>query len=392
MTSMVFPQDVRNFQHAADLLREGGLVAFPTETVYGLGANASNSDAVARVFAVKGRPAQDPLIVHGASREELRSCVSTDASVWQLRVFEVLSQAFWPGPLTLILPADNDRIVPEVTARSGWVGLRCPNHPVALKFLEMCACPVAAPSANLFGHVSPTSAQHVFDDFPDVDNLWIVDGGTCGFGIESTVVRVNADETLELLRRGGVGLNELRQCLQDTGLIPRSDEGVQRIRVVEKYIKSESQSDALASPGQLLTHYAPRIPSWMVSWGNAGMEHDLQATEQSDERLKQTVLVDFAGRFSSLSSKVGFYRDLSQTGSVAEAVRGLFETLRWAEKQFTPVSGQGRLWIFDPRDVREPSSVDIFLALNDRVFRSASGRAMKICVTPDSGRVYASVH
>jgi L-threonylcarbamoyladenylate synthase len=391
MTSMVFPQDTLNLQQAADFLREGGLVAFPTETVYGLGANASKSEAVAQVFAVKGRPAQDPLIVHGASSDQLRSCVSPDASFWQMRVFEVLSAAFWPGPLTLILPAAADRIVPEVTARSGWVGLRCPHHPVALKFLELCGCPVAAPSANLFGHVSPTTAQHVFDDFPDVDNLWIVDGGSCGFGIESTVVRVNADESIDLLRRGGVGFFELQSCLQQKGLIPLSDEGAQRIRVVEKYVKSESQSDALCSPGQLLTHYAPRIPSWMVSWRDDSAGSSAEVIEQTESMLRQTVLVDFGGRFSALASRVGFYRDLSQTGSVTDAVRVLFETLRWAEKQFPTDSADGRLWIFDPRPMREQWSEDIFLALSDRVLRSASGRALEIGVTPDFGRVYASV-
>lgn len=247
-----------NTLRAAEILRNGGVVAFPTETVYGLGADASNSAAVRRVFQIKGRPATNPTIVHVADIESARRCVS----VWP-EAAQRLAERFWPGPLTIVLPKA-DAIVPEVTAGGPTVGVRVPDHPVALAMLREFAqmgslraslppalrgnaatrdnarigVGVAAPSANRSAHVSPTTAQHVRDDLGDAVNL-VLDGGPCAVGIESTVISL-AMPAPTVLRPGGVSLEQLREVLGEVEVRGGSDVG------------------AAASPGRQERHYAPR--------------------------------------------------------------------------------------------------------------------------------------
>lgn len=190
-------------RRAADVLRAGGVVAFPTETVYGLGADASQADAVARVFAMKGRPATHPVIVHVSSAAE--------AARWAAAfppLAKRLARAFWPGPLTLILRS-NGRACPETTGGLPTVGLRVPSHPVARALLREFGGGVAAPSANRYGSVSPTTAAHVRDDLgaePDV----VLDGGPCDVGVESTIVDLTSDEPA-ILRHGGVPQEDIER-------------------------------------------------------------------------------------------------------------------------------------------------------------------------------------
>jgi tRNA threonylcarbamoyl adenosine modification protein (Sua5/YciO/YrdC/YwlC family) len=363
----------------AEHLRAGGLVAFPTETVYGLGAHAADRNSVEEIFRIKGRPATDPLIVHVSGVvHALRLVDPHSATVWQTDVLRHLAEEFWPGPLTLIVPADLNRIAFEVTASTGWVGLRQPAHPLAQEFLEACAVPVAAPSANLFGHVSPTCADHVEFDFPDVDKLWIIDGGRCGFGIESTVMRINADKTVDIFRRGGVGPSQISASLLQAGLLTDSV----AVRVVEKYFKGNTHGSDVA-PGQALVHYAPRMPVFMISRSDGRAPESRPVAEAE---LKNIVLLDFAGNYKELAPFVSHYRDLSIAGSVDEAVYSLFEALRWAE---TCGAERHTLWIFDPRNIGH-SGNELFLALQDRIIRSASARALNVCFKPDSDQVYVS--
>ena len=226
---------------AARHLRAGELVAFPTETVYGLGADAGNEDAVRSIFAAKGRPADHPVIVHVRD--------ATDAATWARAMpagARRLADAFWPGPLTIILPRAAH--VPDaVTGGQDSVGLRVPSHPVAQALLRAFARAggrgIAAPSANRFGRISPTTAQHVRDDLGD-DVAMIVDGGACPVGIESTIVAFVDDEPV-LLRPGGIGAPELARVLGGT-------------------LRS-ARSDAPRASGTLASHYAPRTPSRLVS-------------------------------------------------------------------------------------------------------------------------------
>lgn len=227
----------------ARVLRAGGLVAVPTETVYGLAANALDADAVARIFEAKGRPLYDPVIVHVADADELDRVA---AEVPPLA--RDLCARFWPGPLTLVLPRGDD--VPEIVAAGGpTVAVRCPAHPVARALIRAAGVPVAAPSANRFGHTSPTEAQHVLDDLAGRVDL-VVDGGPCEVGVESTVLDLTSDPPA-VLRPGGVPIEAL------AGAVPG---------VVERRQAAPPSAD-LPSPGLLERHYAPRTPLWLVEGG-----------------------------------------------------------------------------------------------------------------------------
>ncbi|MFO0867427.1 MAG: L-threonylcarbamoyladenylate synthase [Pirellulales bacterium] len=225
---------------AVAILRRGGLVAFPTETVYGLGADASNPTAVRRIFAAKGRPTDHPLIVHLAGVEQLDEWAeSIPAFVWQL------ARRFWPGPLTLILRR-RPRVPDEVTGGLDTVGLRVPRHPLALELLRTFAGGLAAPSANRFGRVSPTCAEHVRAELGDRVDL-ILDGGPCAVGVESTILDVSGAAPA-ILRPGGVTREQLEEVLGDALVSPASD--------------------APRAPGRLASHYAPQARVELVRRGD----------------------------------------------------------------------------------------------------------------------------
>lgn len=220
---------------AAEVLLRGGLVAFPTETVYGLGALADDASCVARIFEAKGRPAYNPLIVHVLDEGSARPlCAAwTDTATRAAR-------AFWPGPLTLVLPRDARRVPDVVTAGGPTVAVRAPAHPVARALLEATGRPLAAPSANRFQHLSPVTAAHVLKSLDGRVDL-VLDGGRCPYGIESTVLDLTR-ETPVVLRPGALAIERLRDALGD-------------VRVREQ---SVNEGEVLPSPGMLRKHYAPR--------------------------------------------------------------------------------------------------------------------------------------
>jgi L-threonylcarbamoyladenylate synthase len=233
---MIVPATPDHIASAAALLRAGGVVAFPTETVYGLGADATNAVAVAKVFAIKERPSFDPLIVHLAAAENLGEVAAEVSATAQLLV-----RRFWPGPLTLVLPK-TARIPDLVTAGLPSVAVRMPDHAVALELLRAAGRPIAAPSANRFGRLSPTTAEHVADQLGDSIPL-ILDGGPCRVGVESTVISLLSVPP-RLLRPGGVALEALREAIGGVEIAARGDESV--------------------SPGRSLRHYAPRTELRLV--------------------------------------------------------------------------------------------------------------------------------
>ena len=243
---------------AAAALAKGDLVAFPTETVYGLGADATNPDAVRKIFAAKGRPAEHPLIVH----------IAKDATLFDYagEVPETaikLAAEFWPGPLTLILKK-SVRIPDVVTGRQDTVGLRCPSHPVAQKLLEAFARTgsgaVAAPSANKFGHVSPTSAQHVRDEFGELvgRSIMLIDGGACEVGIESTIIDLSS-RTPVLLRPGAITPDQIAEVIGMRPLV-RGKAGV--------------GGKTPRAPGTLDSHYAPKTPLKLIAAKDLNAEVD----------------------------------------------------------------------------------------------------------------------
>lgn len=218
---------------AAQIIRSGGLVAFPTETVYGLGADALNEDAVRKIFIAKERPFDDPLIVHIADAQQLLLL----ARHIPQRAWELVKK-FWPGPLTLVLPK-TERVPAVTTGGLETVAVRMPGHPIARQLIELSGCPIAAPSANRFGRPSPTTAQHVLEDLDGRIEL-ILDGGPTPIGVESTVLDLTQDPPM-ILRPGGVTLEALQEILGEVRLLSSA--------------KSEA---AKRSPGTRWRHYAPR--------------------------------------------------------------------------------------------------------------------------------------
>lgn len=227
-------------KEAARLLRENEAVAFPTETVYGLGANAMDDEAIAKIFAAKGRPSDNPLIVHIGTKSQLDGIVREIPPV-----AEKLMEHFWPGPLTIILPR-KEGISERVTAGLNTVGVRMPDHPVALALIEEANVPVAAPSANRSGRPSPTLASHVYEDL-NGKIAGIVDGGATGVGVESTVIDCTS-EVPTILRPGGITKEQLEAVIGNVSLDPA--------------LKDEKEKPK--SPGMKYTHYAPKAPLSIV--------------------------------------------------------------------------------------------------------------------------------
>jgi L-threonylcarbamoyladenylate synthase len=290
---------ITDVEQAALAIRAGKLVAFATETVYGLGADALNENAVAGVFAAKKRPEFDPLIVHVASLDWLTRLVTSIPPL-----AETLANEFWPGPLTLVFP--KRKIVPDlVTSGFPTVAVRMPSHPQAIELLERSDRPVAAPSANPFGRISPTTAQHVADGLGSQIDL-ILDGGSCTVGVESSVVSV-LEETPTILRHGGITQEQIEAVIGP-------------VRVVDSLVSSR----LVTSPGQLPSHYSPStrlVLADTVDWNAidatqhvAGLVFDNAAKEALLANAPQDRFVDI--------------RVLSPTSDLIEATARFFAELR----------------------------------------------------------------
>ncbi len=283
MRTRILPPDERGLAEAARILRDGGLVAFPTETVYGLGAVTDDAAAVARIFEAKGRPAHNPLIAHVGSLELARRIAVFD------RRAEALAARFWPGPLTLVLPlADRRLVVPAVTAGLATVAVRMPAHPVALALLRRLGRPLAAPSANRSGRTSPTTAAHVLADLEGRIEA-VVDAGPCPVGVESTVVDLSEPERVLLLRPGGLARPAIEAVVGPLAR-PRAEEPPR-------------------SPGLVGRHYAPTKP----------LRLDV------DEVGPDEGLLAFGARVPP-GARVTL--NLSPSGDLGEAARNLFRMLR----------------------------------------------------------------
>lgn len=258
----------RAIQQAADILKNGGTVAFPTETVYGLGANALDAEAVKKIFAAKERPAWDPLIVHIADTSMLTTVASGVKEAAQ-RLMEV----FWPGPLTLLLPRA-EQLPPAVTAGLMRVGVRMPAHPVAQALLQAAQVPVAAPSANRFGRTSATSAEHVAEDLDGRIDA-ILDGGETTHGVESTVVDVR-ESSCVVYRPGVISLEQLRA-------VCRCPVWIREGRTVKE------TTEAAAAPGMGLRHYAPRARLLLVEGEGEAQKAEFGAVARRCEEAGERV-------------------------------------------------------------------------------------------------------
>lgn len=280
--------DILQITKASLLIKKGDLVAFPTETVYGLGANALNPEAVAKIFAAKERPSFDPLIVHIANIDDIaKLTTSKDKRIYQL------AEKFWPGPLTIVLP--KSEIVPDiVTSGLPTVGIRMPNNPIALELIKMSGCPIAAPSANKFGLISPTNASHVKKQLPSIS--CVLDGGPTTVGIESTVITLNPDGFL-IMRDGFITQADLEE------IVPLSKQ-------------NHTKESELASPGLLKSHYSPQKPIFILG----------QFTHAIDR--SKAGFISFSNHDIKGYKQVEF---LSKTSDLKEAAENLFKILHKLE-------------------------------------------------------------
>ncbi len=290
---------------AAELLRAGGLVAFPTETVYGLGANGLDAAAVSHIFEAKGRPQDNPLILHIPDPSHLaRYCRDIPPTAY------ALARRFWPGPLTMILRR-RDNVPDVVTAGLDTVGMRCPDHPVAHEILELCQLPIAAPSANTSGRPSPTTAQATLEDMAGKIDA-VVDGGPCAVGVESTIIDLTVSPP-RLLRPGGITLEELRSVLGE-------------VAVDDAVIRLMSTNEKPRAPGMKYRHYAPKAPVTVV---RGRPEETAQYIAQHIEAGVGVICFeDYVNLFAQVP-----HRSLGPAADQGEQARRLFEALRWFDSQ-----------------------------------------------------------
>lgn len=310
--------DPASIAEAASILRAGGLVAFATETVYGLGADATSDTAVAKIYAAKGRPSFNPLIAHVADLAAARQQALFNADA------ERLAEAFWPGPLTLVLPVAPKANVCQL-ARAGLdtIALRMPNHAIARALIAATGRPIAAPSANRSGHVSPVTAQHVCDDLDGLIDL-VLDAGSTEVGVESTIVSC-LDGEVALLRPGGVPREAIETLLE------------------HKLTEAMSDDAAPRAPGQLLSHYAPRSQVRLAA-------RHLETDEAG---------LDFAGQLGPAAQVL----DLSPSGDLTEAAANLFRHLRALDRY-----GAATIAVAPIPDT------GLGEAINDRLRRAAADR------------------
>ncbi len=327
--SAISPSDEDGLAKAARILLSGGLVALPTETVYGLAADATNDQAVAKIFAAKGRPSFNPLIAHVASLEDALALGHfTPAAL-------ALAKAFWAGPLTLVVPTRADCPV-SLLARAGLdsLAIRIPAHPVALALLQTVKVPLAAPSANRSGHVSPTLARHVAEDLGQRLDL-ILDGGACTLGVESTILDCTGDVPL-LLRPGGLTRHAIEALLQHPLALhtPAHSKTMQ------------SEQAPLLAPGLMASHYAPRA----------------KVRLNAKEALPGEAILDFGPSIPGPNSAPRL--SLSPSGNLIEAAAQLFAALRQLDASGCPTIA-----------IAPIPAHDLGEAINDRLARAAAPRS-----------------
>lgn len=318
---------------AAELLRAGEVVGIPTETVYGLAANALNPDAVRSIFAAKGRPQDNPLIVHIADVDQL-----ADIAAEVPESARKLAQAFWPGPLTMILPKQDT--IPFVTSGGlSTVGIRLPSHPLARAIIRAAGVPLAAPSANLSGRPSTTTAQHVLEDLSGKIAA-VVEGGACSVGVESTVISL-CGAVPRLLRPGGISLEQLRSVLGE----------VEVDRALHEKI---DDTETVSAPGMKYRHYAPKAPVTVVL-GAPEQTADYIAAH-ADSTTGVLCFDDYASRFSHCGAVFSF----GSSQDVPEQAREVFDALRrFDETECTEIFAQC------------PPSDGIGLAVSNRIQKAA---------------------
>jgi L-threonylcarbamoyladenylate synthase len=358
----IFGINERTLRRCKREIRSGGLVAFPTETVYGLGADALNPKAVSQIFAWKGRPITNPVIIHFSKIVQIFPIINL--THLEMEAMLILAKECWPGPFTLVLRA-SDRVPHEITAGKDFVGVRMPNDRVALQLITECDCLIAAPSANISGHCSPYSPEHVADDFRTKNLLILADSENNSerCGIESSVMKLEESESgiikITVLRTGFIGGQKIKRILETNGFHIK----------LEYYERIATEETPMDCPGQLFRHYAPKIPAFIES------SLALPNTHITVAELCHFVIIGANQSLVEYQSRCARYYTLG--GSIQDVAKNIYSVLRLAEK----IEGANGI-IISVKNLCHYTDPDTDLdkAITDKLMRCSEGHLIKICV------------
>ena len=377
--SRLYEPTEENIKQCAEYIKKGGIVGMPTETVYGLAANAFNVEACYKIFEYKGRPLTDPLIVHVSSIEMAKKIIIMNSEIKP--IFDLLIKNFWPGPLTIVLKANLNLLSTKILAGNDTVGIRFPVNPIANKLIEYSDVPLAAPSANKFSHVSPVNPYHVFEDFKEFP-VKILNGGVSQFCMESTVMKICYEEKkLLVFRLGAVSPDDLRKVLNSderfkdykieclSKKIKVSNEELKKIK--EQKSKDNSLTINQDAPGQFLKHYSPKLETYLYSGDD--IKDYLEEIELNNNMVfidyKEIMKNKFLGK---KGIKGNNFLDLSKDGNAITAMQNFYNFLHEAEK----LEGMKYIIIIDLEKYMNDNSHK--LTLLDRMWKAASFKKVKL--------------
>lgn len=351
----------KNIEICSNKIISGDVVIFPTETVYGIGANAFNPDAIDKIYNYKKRPSNNPLIMHIISWKGAE--IYTDINTLEHNIVNVITEHFWPGPLTILLKKSS-YVSDKITANLDWVALRSPKNEVARKLLSKCMVPIVAPSANISGKITSTCKEHIMEHFKDYNISVLFEENPSKIGTESTIIKINNDE-VSLLRPGIITFDDIQNCIKKSG--------INNIKYID--FKSDKQSD---HPGSSIKHYSPDIPTFLFNFIN----FDESLLPDADEKINNSVkkstkyflencaCVDYNKAHFNYRDKFGAYVDLSEDNDIKEAIFNLYNVLH----QLNHISSISRILITNHISHKD----GLFKTLYDRIFRASSGKILSV--------------
>ena len=377
--SRLYDPTEENIHKCAEYIKNGGIVGMPTETVYGLAANAFNVEACYKIFEYKGRPLTDPLIVHVSSIEMAKKIIIINQEIEEL--FNLLIKNFWPGPLTIVLKANLNLLSTKILAGNDTVGIRFPVNKIANKLIEYSGVPIAAPSANKFSHISPVNPFHVFEDFKEFP-VKILNGGTSKFCMESTVMKICYEEQkLLIFRLGAISPDDLKKVLDTDDKfknykieclakkIKISNEELKKIK--EEKAQDNNLTVNQDAPGQFLKHYSPKLETYLYSGDD--IKEYLEELKLNDKIVfidyKEIMKNKFMGK---KGIKENNFLELSKEGDATKVMQNFYNYLHLAEK----MDGMQYIIIIDLEKYMNDNSHK--LTLLDRMWKAASFKKAKI--------------
>ena len=377
--SRLYEPSEENIKLCAEYVKKGGIVGMPTETVYGLAANAFNVDACYKIFEYKGRPLTDPLIVHVSSIDMAKKIIIINQEIES--IFNLLIKNFWPGPLTIVLKANLNLLSTKILAGNDTVGIRFPVNPIANKLIEYSGVPLAAPSANKFSHISPVNPYHVFEDFKEFP-VKILNGGVSQFCMESTVMKICYEEKkLLIFRLGAVSPDDLRRVLDTDERFKNykieclakkmkvTNEELKKIK--EQKAKDNSLTINQDAPGQFLKHYSPKLETYLFSGD------DIEDYIEEIELNNKIIFIDYKGIMKNkFLGKKGIneknFLELAKDGNASTVMQNFYNYLHEAEK----MEGMKYIIIIDLEKYMDENEHK--LTLLDRMWKAASFKKAKL--------------